>query len=496
MNKNIIKLFAILVMCFMICAVLVACSSTQGAQGPKGDKGESIKGDKGDDGKDGTKVTIGADGYFYLDGVKTEWKAEGKDATECNLADHDWQIEDFRPHTQYATGLKIGICSDCGDAKWFVEDHEFTTEHLHAPNCTEDGYIEYSCACGKYSNDVTVVPATGHSYDAVVTAPTCVDKGYTTYTCACGYTYVDDYVDALGHDHAEFDEDNIDLDAWTLAEPKPVDEPCLKGDVYVNKCSRCDVKISAETTPIGHDLGDKKLAENQQDVCYCQDQLVYVSECQNEGCSYQKESFGDPIGHNHEGWKVTVTPTTTTAGEIKNACANADKCKADCTFCNKVETLPALDETNYTLVTVEATCSSTGSMTYTYNKYNTVKVVITLDKTAHDYENGAWKVVTKPTNTTTGTVEFKCNDCTETKLFTLPALTDAAYTVVAGSCATQKDTYEITLNGEKVTFTVEHEYAHSFPSEETLEAEGVYYIYTVRYCSECDAWVVIDARLK
>ena len=38
-----------------------------------------------------------------------------------------------------------------------------------------------------------------HSYKDVVTAPTCTSKGYTTHTCACGDSYVDTYVDALGH---------------------------------------------------------------------------------------------------------------------------------------------------------------------------------------------------------------------------------------------------------------------------------------------------------
>ena len=38
-----------------------------------------------------------------------------------------------------------------------------------------------------------------HSYTAVVTAPTCTEKGYTTHTCSCGDSYVDTYVDALGH---------------------------------------------------------------------------------------------------------------------------------------------------------------------------------------------------------------------------------------------------------------------------------------------------------
>ena len=40
-----------------------------------------------------------------------------------------------------------------------------------------------------------------HTYTPTVTAPTCTEQGYTTYTCACGDSYVDDYVEALGHNY-------------------------------------------------------------------------------------------------------------------------------------------------------------------------------------------------------------------------------------------------------------------------------------------------------
>ena len=40
-----------------------------------------------------------------------------------------------------------------------------------------------------------------HKYNSVVTEPTCTEKGYTAYTCECGHSYVDDYVDALGHNY-------------------------------------------------------------------------------------------------------------------------------------------------------------------------------------------------------------------------------------------------------------------------------------------------------
>ena len=48
---------------------------------------------------------------------------------------------------------------------------------------------------------VTVTePVHVHSYLDAVTPPTCTKKGYTTHTCTCGDSYVDTYVDALGHD--------------------------------------------------------------------------------------------------------------------------------------------------------------------------------------------------------------------------------------------------------------------------------------------------------
>ncbi len=40
-----------------------------------------------------------------------------------------------------------------------------------------------------------------HDYETVITAPTCTERGYTTYTCECGDSYVDDYVNATGHNY-------------------------------------------------------------------------------------------------------------------------------------------------------------------------------------------------------------------------------------------------------------------------------------------------------
>ena len=70
-------------------------------------------------------------------------------------------------------------------------------------SCTEGGVKRRDCAnCDHYETEE--LPAVGHTRESVVTAPTCTERGYTTHTCtACGDSYVDAYVDALGHDFVD-----------------------------------------------------------------------------------------------------------------------------------------------------------------------------------------------------------------------------------------------------------------------------------------------------
>ena len=67
------------------------------------------------------------------------------------------------------------------------------------PTETAEGVRTYTCTvCGETKTET--IPALGHDYQVVVTAPTCTEKGYTTHTCTrCGNSYVDSYVNALGH---------------------------------------------------------------------------------------------------------------------------------------------------------------------------------------------------------------------------------------------------------------------------------------------------------
>ena len=47
-----------------------------------------------------------------------------------------------------------------------------------------------------------------HTYADVVTAPICTAQGFTTHICECGESYVDTYVNALGHEFTNYISNN------------------------------------------------------------------------------------------------------------------------------------------------------------------------------------------------------------------------------------------------------------------------------------------------
>ena len=142
-------------------------------------------------------------------------------------------------------GYTTYTCSVCGDS--YVADyvdalgHTVVVDPAVAPDCTHTGLTEGShCSvCNEVLKAQETVPATGHSYNKVVTAPTCTEKGYTTYTCSvCGDSYVADYVDALGHSYSEAEfvwtEDSSAEYGWTVTAAKT--------------CANCNDKLIAEVT--------------------------------------------------------------------------------------------------------------------------------------------------------------------------------------------------------------------------------------------------------
>ena len=152
-----------------------------------------------------------------------------------------------------------------------------------------------------------------HSYKDVVTAPTCTTKGYTMHTCACGDSYVDTYVDALGH-------------AWDNG--KVTKEPTeTESGVKTFTCTRCG-ETKTETIPkLTHEHSYKAVVTAP--TCTSKGYTTHTCAC---GDSYV-DAYVDALGHAWDNGKVTKEPTETETGVKTFACTRCGE--------TKTETIPA-----------------------------------------------------------------------------------------------------------------------------------------------------------
>ena len=243
-------------------------------------------------------------------------------------------------------------CSVCGDS--YVSDEVDALGHTEVTipgsdaTCTESGISEgkQCTVCGEITVPQTVIPASGHDYETVVTAPTCTTPGYTTYTCACGYTYVADEVNALGHTNGDATVEN------------EVAVTCTAEGSYdtVVCCVVCSVEISRVNTVVpatGHnyDNGIVTLAPT------CTENGVKTFTCQNDKSHVYTEIIA-ANGHTAEaieGKDPTCTETGLTDG-------------AKCSICSEIllaqNVIPANGHTVGESVTennVDSTCTTNGS---------------------------------------------------------------------------------------------------------------------------------------
>ena len=152
-----------------------------------------------------------------------------------------------------------------------------------------------------------------HNYKDVVTAPTCTEKGYTTHTCACGDSYVDAYVDALGH-------------AWDNG--KVTKEPTeTETGVKTFTCTRCG-ETKTETIPkLTHEHSYKAVVTAP--TCTSKGYTTHTCAC---GDSYV-DTYVDALGHAWDNGKVTKEPTETETGVKTFTCTRCGE--------TKTETIPA-----------------------------------------------------------------------------------------------------------------------------------------------------------
>ncbi|MFR7870773.1 MAG: S-layer homology domain-containing protein [Oscillospiraceae bacterium] len=126
--------------------------------------------------------------------------------------------------------LTFTVADNAPDGKYEIS---VALKDDEASNCVDENGRALRAAFEAGSVLVSAAPHM-HDYAVTVTAPTCTAKGYTTHTCACGDSYVDTYVDALGH-------------AWDNG--KVTKEPTeTESGVKTFTCTRCG-ETKTETIP-------------------------------------------------------------------------------------------------------------------------------------------------------------------------------------------------------------------------------------------------------
>ena len=198
---------------------------------------------------------------------------------------------------------------------------------LHCNVTVDASNTKYASYSSSSYASFRCVEAHEHSYTAVVTAPTCTEKGYTTHTCACGDSYVDTYVDALGH-------------AWDNG--KVTKEPTeTETGVKTFTCTRCSETKTEVIPPLSHKHSYDAVVTAP--TCTEKGYTTHACAC---GESYV-DTYVDALGHSWDSGTVTKEPTETETG-IRTF---------TCTRCNatKTETIPATGSVDVTQMFTDVT---------------------------------------------------------------------------------------------------------------------------------------------
>lgn len=152
--------------------------------------------------------------------------------------------------------------------------------------CTQDGSRTRTCSLC-HEVETQTISALGHDYQTVVTAPTCTEQGYTTHTCSrCHDSYVNTYVDALGHD-------------WSTND-------CTQQAT----CSRCDAVRPAGT----HVWGEWTVTKEAT----CTEDGSKTRSCTS--CGHPETEAIPAPGHDWGDWEVTKPSTETEDGSQIRTC--------------------------------------------------------------------------------------------------------------------------------------------------------------------------------
>ena len=221
------------------------------------------------------KETLLKEGHKYTETAVVEATCEEKGYTTytcnvCNDSYTDHYVKELGHKWNEAGCTEPKYCLVCGATEEMPLGHNFGKwVIISEATCTVDGEMRRDCSrCDYYENEP--IPASGHIDMAVVTEPTCTQKGYTTHACSiCKDSYIDSYVDALGH---KWQEASCQAPKYCLicntAEGMPLehkmgnwitlsDATCTTDGKMRRKCDLCNYSEQGDIPAKGHTDEDK-----------------------------------------------------------------------------------------------------------------------------------------------------------------------------------------------------------------------------------------------
>ncbi|MBQ9145863.1 MAG: hypothetical protein IJX70_05365, partial [Clostridia bacterium] len=219
-----------------------------------------------------------------------------------------------------------------------VSAHDYATETVIDPTCTEVGYTLHTCVCGDSYED-SEVAALGHKeeVDAAV-APSCSATGLTEgkHCSVCGEVLVaQEVVAKLAHTASD----------WKILE----DATCTTAGLKYKDCTVCGADLEEETIEAkGHTPSGWIIYEDAT----CTEEGMKYTEC--TVCEAQLDvDIIEAKGHTPSGWIIDEDATCTKEG-LKYT---------ECTVCKAQLDVDIIEAKGHTVVVdaaVAPTCTETG----------------------------------------------------------------------------------------------------------------------------------------
>lgn len=281
--------------------------------------------------------------------------------------------------------------------------------------------------------DETVLPTAPshvHQWIDSVTEPTCTEGGYTTHICECGEKEVDSYTEANGHTWS----------SWkTVTEATETSTGKAEKTCYV--CEKVESRVLSKL-PASHKHSYTSSITTEP-TCTKFGVETFVCDC---GDTYTEDVA--KLDHDYD--SEIVEATCKLRGYTLHTCSVCGNTHKD--------NYTSVAEHTYKEDVTDPTCTERGYTTYTCKHCRDSYVDDYVKATGHSW--GKWTTTKEATETSTGTKERSCKNCTEKETKTIDKL---AHTHNYTSKVTTEATCE--KNGVKTfTCSCNDSYTENIPS--------------------------------